>query len=497
MSDKIAKLKEKIRGDMLLFGKVVMPNMFSSESPAFHQQITKRLHDNELKQINIIAPRGHAKSSIVGGVFPLNHILFDKGPKLVVLVSRTQDHAVKLLGTIKDALDYSEQLRYMFGYWGMNSAKKWTRSEIELKDGSMIICKGTGQQIRGIKVGNQRPTLIILDDPEDENNTKTSEAMEANLRWLLQSGVPSLDPIRGRIAVIGTPQHERCMVELLKEMKGWETMTFRPDMETGIPLWEAVWPMEKLLNKKSELESINRASIFYREYMCQIIGDEDQLFKQEFFQFYDGYVKVDGDNEATLHLSELNGEKVDETRPVNIFTGVDPASSTKQTADYSVIFNIAIDEKMNRFVLPYWRKHATPLQVADAILQNFKTYRSKKTRIEVVGYQEMLREYVRQMAEDQGMYVPGLEIRENPRNAKSARLESLQPAFAQRKVFMMSKMSDFQNELLLYPRGKHDDLLDGMFYACKGSYRPYKYDKKETPEKKKTFFSRGADWLTA
>ena len=115
MSDKIAKLKEKIRGDMLLFGKVVMPNMFSSESPAFHQQITKRLHDNELKQINIIAPRGHAKSSIVGGVFPLYHILFDKGPKLVVLVSRTQDHAVKLLGTIKDALDYSEQLRYMFG----------------------------------------------------------------------------------------------------------------------------------------------------------------------------------------------------------------------------------------------------------------------------------------------------------------------------------------------------------------------------------------------
>ena len=30
---------------------------------------------------------------------------------------------------------------------------------------------------------------------------KTAEAMEYNLRWLLQSGVPSLDPIRGRICV--------------------------------------------------------------------------------------------------------------------------------------------------------------------------------------------------------------------------------------------------------------------------------------------------------
>ena len=50
-----------------------------------------------------------------------------------------------------------------------------------------------------IKVGSQRPTLIIVDDPEDENNTKTAEAMESNLRWLLQSAVPSLDPLKGKI----------------------------------------------------------------------------------------------------------------------------------------------------------------------------------------------------------------------------------------------------------------------------------------------------------
>ena len=70
--------------------------------------------------------------------------MFDKGPKLIVLVSRTQDHAVKLLGTIKDVLDFSPQFRQLFGYWGMNSAKSWAKTEVQLKDGSMIICKGTG-----------------------------------------------------------------------------------------------------------------------------------------------------------------------------------------------------------------------------------------------------------------------------------------------------------------------------------------------------------------
>ena len=239
---------------MILFGKVTMPNMFSAQSPEFHYTIAESLLNSDNKQINIIAPRGHAKSSIVGGVFPLYHIMFDKGPKLIVLVSRTQDHAVKLLGTIKDILDFSTSFRQLFGYWGMHSARSWAKTEVQLKDGTMIICKGTGQQLRGIKHGNQRPTLIIVDDPEDENNTKTSEAMEGNLRWLLQSAIPSLDPIKGRIAIIGTPIHQRCIVETLKEMKGWLNFLFKPDLDKNKALWEEWQPVKKLLQKKEELE---------------------------------------------------------------------------------------------------------------------------------------------------------------------------------------------------------------------------------------------------
>jgi predicted phage terminase large subunit-like protein len=462
----------KMQKDMLLFGRMVMPNMFSAESPAFHYDITKVLMDEEDKQVNIIAPRGHAKSSVVAGVYPLFHLMFSKGIKVIVLVSRTQQHAIKLLGTIKDVLDYSKEFRYFFGYWGMQSARKWSNAEIELKDGSLIICKGTGQQIRGIKHGNQRPTLLILDDPEDENNTKTSEAMEANLRWLLQSGVPSLDALKGRVCVIGTPQHQRCIVETLKDMKGWNTLEFRPDLDQGIALWEDIWSIKKLKQKKEELDSINRLSVFYREYLCQIVGDEENLFRQEHFQYYNGHVEKDEQGLSTLILTSLNGEEVDERRPVNIFTGVDPASSTKKGADFSVVFNLAVDEDHNRFILPYYRKRATPLDLADAIIQNFKHYKSTKTRIESVGYQEMLRQYIKEQAQQLGMFIPGLEIKENPRTSKSYRLESLQPLFANKKIFLQDNMQALIDELLLYPRGKHDDLLDGFFYANKNCYRP-------------------------
>ncbi len=60
----------KMQQDMLLFGRMVMPNMFSAESPPFHYDLTRTLLSDD-KQINVIDPRGHAKSSVVAGIYPL------------------------------------------------------------------------------------------------------------------------------------------------------------------------------------------------------------------------------------------------------------------------------------------------------------------------------------------------------------------------------------------------------------------------------------------
>lgn len=74
--------------------------------------------------------------------------------------------------------------------------------------------------------------------------------MEGNLRWLLQSAIPSLDPIKGRIAIIGTPIHQRCLVETLKEMDGWHNFLFKPDLDKNVALWEEWQPVDKLKQRK-------------------------------------------------------------------------------------------------------------------------------------------------------------------------------------------------------------------------------------------------------
>ena len=130
------KILRKLKKDMITFGKVCLPGMFTSKSPEFHYELADMFKNEEIKKMCVIAPRGHAKSSIGACVFPLHHLFFSTGQKVIVLSSKTQGHAIDQLQTIKDALDHSMPLRSLFGYWGQHSAKVWTKDRIVLKDNS-------------------------------------------------------------------------------------------------------------------------------------------------------------------------------------------------------------------------------------------------------------------------------------------------------------------------------------------------------------------------
>ena len=95
----------------------------------------------------------------------------------------------------------------------------------------------------------------------------------------------------------------------------------------------------------------------------------------------------------------------DEEFPVNVFMGVDPASSVRKTADYSVIMPVAVDENNNRYILQYYRQRATPMQLAESIIEYFKIFKPVKVRVESVGYQEMLREYLKQRCDEEKIFI--------------------------------------------------------------------------------------------
>lgn len=468
--DKDYELKKMAESPIYL-GRVTMPKMFKVKSPRFHYELEDAYLDKKQKRINIIAPRGHGKSSIGAGVFPLHHLFFDEGQKVIVLCSKTQKHAIRLLGKLKNDLNNSKAIKYFFGEWGKETARVWKDDEITLKDGSTIFALGMEQQVTGFKVDDQRITLFILDDPEDQKNTKNKEIMESNFDKLLQQFLPALDMQSGRCIVIGTPQRDSCMVEQLKDTPGFKTYWYSAiiNEEKKEVLWADHMSFEKLMLEKATFTYKGKEHLFYTEYMCQLIDNKNQLFKRSYFRYWDGDVVI---NESTGYAF-LKVNFLDEPLPepiyipVNIFAGIDPASSTRDTADYSVDGHIAMDAKGNVYILPYFRDRVSPFDLVDAIKVENHKYRPNFTRIEKVQYQEMLAQAI-----DNLDVFYGAIYREEPRGDKNTRLESLQNFWAAKRMFHKKDMKELEGELLFYPNSKHDDIMDAIYYATKGIYTP-------------------------
>jgi hypothetical protein len=503
------ELLRDLESELLLFGKIIMPSTFWAESPAVHYDIESILLDPEKLKVNLILPRGTAKTTLAGEVKPMHHIFVENqgSPKFVVIVSKTQSHSKDRLRKIKDVITDSAQFKAIFGEWGESTAIAWRDDMIVLKNKTVILTRGLGQPIRGLNMFGMRPTLIILDDPEDENNTKTPEAMEANLRWLLQGALPALDERGGtsKCIIIGTPLNQRCMVETVNDMDDW--FTFRRSYlnkdEDGNywSLWEAKKTVQSLIAERDSLIKIGRGSVFMKERQCMVTGDEDQIFKESYLKYYAGELIQKGD-QALLKVYYIKNSKLEiisvEERliPVNVFMGVDPASSTRRSADYSVVFPIAVDADLNIYCLPYFRKRVTPFTLGSAVLSCYLANEPRLTRIESTGYQEMLREHLQREQERLHLYIAGLEIKETPRDSKSSRLESMEPEFYQGKVYLLESMEEFKTELLMYPRGKNDDTLDGFYYARKKIYTPF-HSADPLEEDDDDYYTGDTSWVTA
>lgn len=484
-------VRQSFKYDPVLMGRVCFPEVFTLPSPDFHKWIVSAYLDRSKQKHNIIAPRGHAKSTIVGGIIPLHHILFDEGKKLILLISKTQGHAIRLLTDLKWLLDNSPKFNQVFGDWGRGTFRRDTRHEVVLKDGSTIVCAGTGQHIRGLKDRFQRPTLIIFDDPEDENNTKTAEAMADNLDYLQKGIVHAMDRRRGRVMVIGTPLHERCMVMTLKEMSDWHSQHYSAehDPDNEVALWPSHISWEELMKEKQGMEESQRLSVYYQELCCKIIPDETRLFRPEYIQYYEGSTEWVGSHGFLKHrMITSYGDPVSDwqTVPINIYTGIDPATSTSTVADWFVIFHTAVDHRGNRFVLPYVRERLAPSDAIQRILAEYYKWNPKMVSIETSGQQETFRDILRNM---EGVHIPGLSRKHSPREKKEKRhLELLEPYLRGGKVYLQRGMKPLIDEMMMHPKGKHDDLLDGMYYSFLHAKQPYhnmtklKRDKMQYPE---------------
>jgi predicted phage terminase large subunit-like protein len=185
------------------------------------------------------APRGNAKSTILSLAYPLYCICFGL-ERFIVLVSDTHGQSKQFLSDIKLELDNNEELRSDFPL-ATTRGSQWSDAQIITGNSIMVKCIGTRGKIRGAKFGNWRPTLIIIDDPENDESAVSPRQRERALTWLQNSAMKAGVPNYTNIFIVGTVLNGSCMVEVLVSKPGWRTRTYSSIVEwpKNMDLWDA------------------------------------------------------------------------------------------------------------------------------------------------------------------------------------------------------------------------------------------------------------------
>lgn len=483
MDEQRLEILKRCKKDLEFFGKQISPQTFYLPSPEFHREIDQLLMDRSITQLMIEAPRGTGKSTKCIH-FVLHHAIFDPEDKVIVIQSKTRREAIRRLTKIKDIIEYGAQFRSLFGYCGEQVALSWREDYIKTKIGVntvTIIAVGTGQQVRGILEGDTRITLYYLDDPDDEDNTKSKEGMEDNFSKFL-GGIAGLDRRRGRVIVVGTPIVEGCIVARLRGSAGWVTKNYAAcNEETKECLWEEMYDYQWLMDKKKELDEQGMLWKFYSEYMCQLRGKDDQVFKNEDFRFWDGEFERGVGTEHFLLLKGIYDNLKNPIQlydnpvriPILTFIGIDPSFSLNPRADFSVVMTIGVDKDWNIYQFPYIRKRILTSELVEYIIQQHNIYQPFKTTIESGAQQDTVRQMVNHL---QTKHIVGLASPvAPPKDSKHKRyIDILQYYHKNHKLFLhLTQSEELKTEMVLHPSvSAHDDTIDALYWAVKRAHTP-------------------------
>lgn len=204
-------------------------------------QELQRLERDRGRRINVIGPRGHAKSTIVTLAYVLQSALQGR-EKYIWLVTETRHQARAHLDAVAHELAENQRLRQAYpGLWKRSGGGPVRRgNQLTLANGACIEAFGMGQRVRGRRYRALRPSLIVCDDLQSDLTIWSPKQREHQQTWfhgtLLAAGQPQTNVIH-----LGTALHRDGIALQLAQAAGWMSRTFSAVIEwpRQMQLWDA------------------------------------------------------------------------------------------------------------------------------------------------------------------------------------------------------------------------------------------------------------------
>lgn len=497
--DEIARLRRVHRGehDVLYFGmtyfsedgnpgnsdNLIPAGVNVSNAARFHRELAGMLDDvtrgRAKRNIAWACPRRHAKTAWLSNIYLLHAIVY-RHRKYIVLFSETTDVAGDFITWGRYQLKLNELLREDFGellYVKPSMNELDNKYEFITTSNTKVEAKGLGTQTRGLRHGSTRPDLFILDDLESEASTNTPELIEKSKSWFSEEMLQAMSKegiciYLGTILCYGSLLHY-----VIEERRDFESRKFAAINHYANN--ERLWNEWREVYTKDEKDAADKADAFYRENEAEMVAgaeilwpgywtyyelilirendgikafnqeyqnnptdEERQIFKPEYFKWYN--------DDAIAH------KELDSYGAVDIAMG-------KTTGDYSVIATgLRNNDTGTLYVHEIYAERVHPNILINEVIDTTLRYQYEGLGVEAQFAQEFIAD---QMAE-------GLKKRGYPshtrlkhikqRTRKELRIEALLPDIQSGKIRFHERLRHKMEQFEMYPMHKHDDIPDAV-----------------------------------
>jgi len=438
-------------------------------TPTFHKEIWELVTSNS-KQVAIAAPRYHAKSTAVTHAYTLASVLFRES-RYVLIVSDTVSQAIQFLGDIKKELLDNDDLRSLFS---VASFPKDTEDDliVQMEDGYTfrIQAKGSEQKLRGLKWANLRPDLIIGDDMENDEIVMNKDRRLKFKRWFYGALIPCISS-SGKIRIVGTILHLDSLLENLM-----------PESQLGTARGNGRLPLVREDLKEYTLQKLPWRSVKYRAHTDDFkkllwpemkSAEDFKMLKEDYVKqgladvYSQEMLNVPIDVSATFFKKGdfIHMKPEDYKKNLNYYVTCDLAVSTSSRADYSAFVVGGVDEEGRLFCKHVVKDRMDALEIVDTIFMLQKVYKPVLFGFEQGTIQKAIGPYLNEAMLKRNEYINIALLK--PSGDKLTRARSIQ-ARMRSGACRFDKEADwyqgFEDELIRFPRDKHDDQVDAWAY---------------------------------
>ena len=482
------------RGDLLDWGRRYLPHFYTAPPSRMHRWLA-RLLDRRFpergRRAAIVGPRGGAKSTVATMTYVLRQAVEGSDP-YIMIVSDTESQAIDHLRAIK-----SELVENTYGllddyHFAVGEGLTWRENYIELRNGVVIHAVGTGSRIRGRRRRQHRPSLIVLDDPENDSHTESAIQREKTRRWFNRT-LMNMGDVRTNVLVLGSALHRESLVVQLASSPGWTTRRVegKPAPFRAVERWPinmALWGRwARVYNDTDNPRAERDARRFYVEHREEMrLGSRlcwpgrESLYGLMVERAQTGSAAFEAEkqgnpiNPATCEWPEeyFTHDKFwfDEwPRDLVVKTmAVDPSKGrSDRRSDYSAIASIGVSRSGAVYVDVDMSRRSTDRIVADAVA-GYARFAPAAIGVEANAFQSLLAEDVAETAAAEGLEMSVVPI-DNTVN-KIVRVRRLSTLLSRRRIRFKSGSPGAMlcvQQLRDFPNGDHDDGPDALEMACR------------------------------